>query len=168
MNHLWLIFVINDNKTWLWRSRYWLRLLLLQNGAVIIKLILIKRFISYWNKVFWWLLLKFHIVLNLEAIGILYTLSFDIGSQMSNSMFVFGSLFSNKFHIANMVSVNDLRLSSFFATLTAVPIYWQQYKDFSSNVSLACDKTDNKDQFSLGTDWPTVALKDTKCALHVS
>lgn len=98
--------------------------------------------------------LKFHMVLNLKAIDLLCTLCFDIGSKMSNSMFVFGSLFSNKFHIANMIWVNDLRLSSFFATLTAVPVYWQQYKDFSSNVSLACDKTDNKDRISLGTFWP--------------
>lgn len=87
---------------------------------------------------------------------------------MSNSMFVFGSLFSNKFCTANMIWVDDLQLSSFSAASTAVPIYCQQYKTFSSNVSLACDKTDNKAQLSLGTDWPIVALKDTKCALHIS
>lgn len=79
---------------------------------------------------------------------------------MSNSMFVFGSLFSNKFCTANMIWVDDLQLSSFSAASTAVPIYCQQYKTFSSNVSLACDKTDNKAQLSLGTDWPIVALKD--------
>lgn len=97
-----------------------------------------------------------------------YTLCFHIGSQMSNSIFVFGLLFSSKFHMANMIWVNDLRLRSFFATLTAVLAHWKQYKDFSSNASLACDKTDNKDQLSLGTDCTIVALKDTKCALHIS
>lgn len=69
---------------------------------------------------------------------------------------------------ANIIWVNDLRLSSFSATLTAVPIYLQQYKDFSSNVSLACNKRDNKDQLSRGKDWPIAALKDTKCAFHLS
>ena len=87
---------------------------------------------------------------------------------MSNYLFVFGSLFSNKFHTANMIWVDDPRLSTFSAILIAVPISWQQYKGFSSNVSLACDKTDNKDWLPLGTDWPIVALKDTKCALLIS
>lgn len=70
--------------------------------------------------------------------------------------------------MTNMIWVNDLQLSSFFATLTVVPVHQQQYQDFSSNASPACDKTDNKDQLSLGTDWTIVALKDTKCALHIS
>lgn len=116
-------------------------------------------------KVFSWLLLKFQVILSPKAIGFLF---FDIGLQMPNSLFVFGSLFSDKFHTANIIWVDDLRLSTFSAILTAVPISWQQHKGFSSDVSLACDKTDNKDQLSPGTHWPIEALKDLKYALHIS
>lgn len=67
-----------------------------------------------------------------------------------------------------MIWVDDLQFSSFSVTFNAVPIYWQQYTSLSSNFSLSCVRTDNKNQLSLGTDWSIVALKDTKCALHTS
>lgn len=103
-----------------------------------------------------------------QSYRLFYILCFEFSSQMSKSLFVIGSLFSNKFCAADMIWVDNFRLSTFSVILTAVPISWKQYKGFSSNFSLAWDKTDNKDWLSLGIGWPIVALKDTKCALHMS
>ena len=132
-------------------------------------------FVLYWNK---WSILMATVSIpgnfpgkiswKIPKLQTFYILCFEFGSQMSNSLFVFGSLFNNKFCTADMIWVDDLRLSTFSVILTAVPISWQQYKGFSSNFSLAWDKTDNKGWLSLDTGWPIVALKDTKCALHMS
>lgn len=117
-------------------------------------------------KTLWWLLVKFHRALNPKALSLLY---FMLWYSVSNMKFhVCGSLFSSKFHTISVIWANDLQLNSFSVTLTAMLIYWQQYKSLSSNVSLVCDKTDNKDKFFLGTAWTIGALKDINCALQIN